>query len=330
MIDSPLRMLGVLVLVFVALTSSAVAADPKPIDYDRDIRPILAEHCFACHGPDANARKADLRLDRKSDAFASRDDGPAVVPGDPETSNLVFRVETDDPELQMPPAKFKKPLNQAQKTTLRQWISQGASWSEHWAFIPPKQPEVPSASAPDRIQTPVDAFILARLEQESLTPSPEADRVTLIRRLSLDLIGLPPTHRGSRCLPRRLGTGRLRPARRAPARLASLRRALGPPLARRRPLRRFRRLREGQVPLRLGLSRLGHQRPESRPAVRPVHRRADSPATCLPDASQDQQRGHRLPAKLDDQRGRGHRPRTVPHGSDVRPHGRHRQGHPRA
>jgi hypothetical protein len=183
-------MLGILVL---AVAASSAVASETPVDYDRDVRPILSEHCFACHGPDEAARKADLRLDQKADALADRDDGAAVVPGDPESSNLVFRVEVDDSVLRMPPAKFKKPLTREQKDTLRQWVAQGAEWSKHWAFSPPKRPEVPGTSNPGWVRTPVDAFILGRLDREHLRPSPEASRETLIRRLSLDLIGLPPS-----------------------------------------------------------------------------------------------------------------------------------------
>ncbi len=153
------------------------------IDFARDIRPILSEHCFACHGPDSARRKADLRLDRREgvDAVARGTD-----------SELLYRITTDDADERMPPEEFAKPLSQVETETLSAWISAGAPWKDHWAFIPPVRPPVPEAGA-GWARGPIDAFIAARLEREQLTPSPEADRETLLRRLSFDLTGLPPT-----------------------------------------------------------------------------------------------------------------------------------------
>ena len=168
------------------------AADPK-LDFNRDIRPILSDHCYACHGPDLKARKADLRLDRKDDALRDRDGHAAIVPGDLEASELVARIEAEEDEVRMPPPKARKPLSRAQVETLKRWIAQGAPWREHWAFLPPERPESPRVQDASWPRNAIDRFILSRLEAEGLRPSPEADRATLIRRITLDLTGLPPT-----------------------------------------------------------------------------------------------------------------------------------------
>jgi hypothetical protein len=164
------------------------------VDFTRDIRPILSDACFQCHGPDEKQRKAKLRLDTKEGAHAPlRGESPLLVPGKPNESELLRRVTDADDKTRMPPPKSGKKLTDRQIGLLRHWIEQGASWSEHWAFVPPKRPPLPAVKTPGWVRTPIDAFILARLEREGLRPSPEADRVTLFRRLSLDLIGLPPT-----------------------------------------------------------------------------------------------------------------------------------------
>ncbi len=169
-------------------------ADPPTISFRRDVLPLLSERCFACHGPDDDAREADLRLDRRADATAPRDGTAAIVPGKPDHSELLRRLATSDPDLVMPPPDSgKKPLTPKQVTLIRQWIQQGAPWSRHWAYEPPRRPPLPTTRFRDRVQTPIDAFVLARLEAEGLAPAPRADRATLIRRLYLDLIGLPPS-----------------------------------------------------------------------------------------------------------------------------------------
>ena len=177
-----------------AETASGRAAGP--IDFNRDVRPILSDNCFACHGPDSAKIKGGLRLDRRADALqGGESDGPAVVPGQPEASALLHRVRTTEADDVMPPKESAKPrLTDAQVATLRQWITEGAGYSEHWAFTSPVTPTVPVKQTPSgQTASPIDAFILSRLEAEGLTPSPEADRATLIRRASLDLTGLPPT-----------------------------------------------------------------------------------------------------------------------------------------
>src|SRR5262249_6783528 len=146
-------------------------------------------NCFACHGPDEKKRKADLRLDVRADALASK----AFVPGKPGESELLKRLtSTDEKEVMPPPATGKK-LTPAQIEVLRKWVAEGAEYKAHWTFIAPPRPPVPVVQNRGWAKNPLDAFVLARLEREGLKPSPEADKVTLIRRVTLDLTGLPPT-----------------------------------------------------------------------------------------------------------------------------------------
>jgi hypothetical protein len=160
----------------------------EKLQYNRDVRPILAENCFACHGPDSAARKAGLRLDRRDDAMKA----DVIVPGKPEQSPLVERIFAEDASQRMPPPKTKKILTASQKDTLRRWIAEGAEYQAHWSFIAPKRPPLPAVKKTNWVRNPIDYFILAELEKRGLEPAPEADRRTLARRLSLDLIGLPP------------------------------------------------------------------------------------------------------------------------------------------
>ncbi len=176
-----------------SLTASLAAAESR-VSFNRDIRPILSEYCTACHGPDAKARKADLRLDTKEGFFEKtpkRD--AAVVPGKLEKSELWRRVTTTDADDIMPPPDSHKKLKPEEKEKLKQWILAGAPWQGHWAFVKPEKPVVPEVKASGfKIRNPIDAFILAKLQGKGLKPAPEADRRTLARRLSLDLTGLPP------------------------------------------------------------------------------------------------------------------------------------------
>ncbi|WP_337175859.1 PSD1 and planctomycete cytochrome C domain-containing protein [Paludisphaera sp.] len=185
-----------------ALGSTTMGADePAPatttkVDFARDVRPILSENCFACHGPDPGHRKADLRLDTHEGAFEVLKSGDAaVVPGDPEASGLVFRVEVDDDEMLMPPPKSGKTLTAEQVAILRRWVEEGADWGGHWAFEPVTRPEPPKPAEAHAAwpRGPVDAFVLARVEAEGLEPSPQAEPAALLRRVTLDLTGLPPT-----------------------------------------------------------------------------------------------------------------------------------------
>jgi hypothetical protein len=162
------------------------------ISYNRDIRPILSENCFACHGTDSAARKAGLRLDTVEGATNQLESGvTAIVPSHPEQSELVRRILATDDD-QMPPAKINKVLQPAQQGLLKKWIAAGAKYEPHWSFIPPVKVPLPSVKNPKWVANPIDNFILARLEQEKLKPNPVADKRTLIRRVSLDLTGLPP------------------------------------------------------------------------------------------------------------------------------------------
>ncbi len=184
---------GLLCLRSLLASAEPVWADQR-IDYSRDIRPILATKCFTCHGPDEQAREAGLRLDHRSAALLPLESGArAIVPGDTQQSELLARVISPDDGLRMPPAESGKELSPAEIDLLRHWIAEGAAYAEHWSFSPVRDVEAPRVGMESWIRNEIDAFVLARLEAAGLSPSPEADRRRLLRRLSLDLIGLPPT-----------------------------------------------------------------------------------------------------------------------------------------
>jgi mono/diheme cytochrome c family protein len=177
----------------IALVQLDLGSD-EPIDFQRQVRPILSNHCFECHGPDAAQRQAGLRLDRREEAFSTLESGnAAVVPGELEASRLFQRVAAADPAHRMPPPSAGKPLSTSQIETLARWLRQGAEWSEHWSFVAPRRPVVPAVARRDWPLNPLDSFVLARLEREGIAPSPPAEPAALARRLSLDLTGLPPT-----------------------------------------------------------------------------------------------------------------------------------------
>ncbi|MDF1861227.1 MAG: PSD1 and planctomycete cytochrome C domain-containing protein [Verrucomicrobiales bacterium] len=197
MIPPPARLLFLIPtgLVVMAIGMVAIAEETavpaRPIDFNRDIRPILSDKCFFCHGPDSHERKADLRLDTEEGALADLGGYAAIVPGKPEESELVLRLtDKDDP---MPPVDSHKKLKPAEIALLTRWVSEGGEFSEPWAYVPPKKHEAPAVKDTKWPANVIDAFVLARLESEKLSPSPDADRVTLIRRLAFDLTGLPPT-----------------------------------------------------------------------------------------------------------------------------------------
>ncbi|MGC6488000.1 MAG: PSD1 and planctomycete cytochrome C domain-containing protein, partial [Planctomycetota bacterium] len=171
----------------------AERAPRAAVDYLRDVRPILAQHCYRCHGPDEAEREGDLRLDRKQDAFEDRGDYAVVAPGDPADSELILRVTSDDPDEVMPPPECDDALEPAEVEVLRAWIAAGAPWQEHWAFVAPTRPAPPPVVDGDWPQNDVDAFVLAKLEAAGLRPSGEATREQWLRRVTFDLIGLPPT-----------------------------------------------------------------------------------------------------------------------------------------
>lgn len=171
----------------------AAAAEPRVIEFNRDVRPILSDHCYQCHGPDEKQRKADLRLDTEAGATADHDGHRAIVPRDLNKSELFQRIISQDENERMPPPKFARQLSAEQIDILKSWIEQGAGWQKHWSFVAPHRPALPAVKSPQWCRTPLDHFILARLEKEGLQPSAEADKATLIRRVTLDLTGLPPT-----------------------------------------------------------------------------------------------------------------------------------------
>lgn len=168
--------------------ASAVRADDRPLDYNRDVRPILSDNCFYCHGPDANHREADLRLDLEAAAKET-----AVVAGRPEASELIARIIHADSSTRMPPPESGKQLTESEIQILRQWIREGAQYDPYWAFAAPRNHAVPMLEEDNWSTGPIDRFLLDRLRREELTPSPPAERATLARRVAFDLTGLPPT-----------------------------------------------------------------------------------------------------------------------------------------
>jgi cytochrome c553 len=182
-------------LLLLGTTAAAAAAADVPIPekptYNRDVRPILADACFRCHGFDKNTRKGDRRLDTREGALVENDGVRAIVPGDPMASALLQRLVTDDADDVMPPPEEARQLSPREKEILRRWVAGGGEYEDHWAYIPPSRPAIPQTDPPEG--NPVDRFVRSRLQSLKLTPAPEADRVTLARRVSYDLTGLPPS-----------------------------------------------------------------------------------------------------------------------------------------
>lgn len=180
-----------LLLAFGATATSVLAQTKQTrLRFNRDIRPILSDKCFVCHGPDQNERQAELRLDIRDEAIAARDDMPAIKPGDVEQSAVVYRIFSEDENERMPPADSGRALSDDERKLLRQWIAEGAEYEQHWAYVAPERAAPPKV---DGGEHPIDAFIIARLKAKGWNLAAEADRRTLIRRLSFDLTGLPPT-----------------------------------------------------------------------------------------------------------------------------------------
>jgi hypothetical protein len=197
--DVKLTVYGLTILaVFTVLSckeTSRSSAALEAVDYNIHIRPILSDRCFKCHGPDANARKANLRLDTPEGALAALKDNPsahAIVPGKPELSEVYLRISSSDTAAVMPPVKSNLKLTTGEIELIKKWISQGAVYKPHWAFIPPKQPSIPSVRLEDWTNNEIDHFILAKLEEKNLSPSETADKERLLKRVSFDLTGLPP------------------------------------------------------------------------------------------------------------------------------------------
>lgn len=185
-------------LAFLVLSSVfplfAFADERPPVDFNREVRPILSNRCFFCHGPDEGERQAGLRLDQRESALQAHDSGEiAIVPGDADASELIVRIASDDESLRMPPAEHGEALTKAEIETLRRWIAEGAKYAQHWAYEPPVRPAPPQVENVAWSRSAIDRFILARMKQEGLEPSEPADKYALIRRVSLDLTGLPPT-----------------------------------------------------------------------------------------------------------------------------------------
>jgi hypothetical protein len=174
----------------------SVSQAREHLDFNQDVQPILASNCFSCHGPDPEMRKANLRLDLEESAFKKRPGKPdAIVPGHPDSSELIRRIESKDPHYLMPQSAQgeAKPMKPEEVAVLRQWVAEGAHYRPHWAFEKPVRPAVPQVQAAGWAKTPIDVFVLERLNKEGLHPSPEADKRSLIRRVTLDLTGLLPT-----------------------------------------------------------------------------------------------------------------------------------------
>lgn len=183
----------ILSLFVLATLSSSAPADDKVPDFNRDVRPLLSDRCISCHGPDENHRESDLRLDESQSATEDRGGYSVIVPGNAEASELMKRITSDDTDAIMPPPHIGKALNKNEIDVLRRWINAGAEFKTHWAFVKPKAHDTPEPKRTDWSANWIDNFILARLEEKGFTPSPDADPVTLIRRVHLDLTGLPPT-----------------------------------------------------------------------------------------------------------------------------------------
>jgi hypothetical protein len=172
-----------------SLACSQPAAADRPVDFNRDIRPILAENCFACHGQDGNKREAGLRLDDRAAAVEMQ----AILPDDPGASSILERIRSSDEDVIMPPPDSNRRLNDEQKALLERWVAEGAAYDPHWAFVPPVRPAPPTVNDAGWCRGDLDRFVLAKLEAAGLHPSPEADQAALVRRLHADLVGLPPT-----------------------------------------------------------------------------------------------------------------------------------------
>ena len=178
--------------IFMVLTLDSVSAEVS-LRFNRDIRPILSDHCYSCHGPDAHSRKAKLRFDQRDSALSSNPESPAIVPGKSGISQMIQRIFSADKEEVMPPPEINKSLTAAEKKILVRWIDEGALYEKHWAFEPPKRVPLPIVEKSDWVRNPIDHFILSLQERKDFSPSVMADRETLIRRVTLDLTGLPPT-----------------------------------------------------------------------------------------------------------------------------------------
>lgn len=184
---------GAVLLVGGPLPAQVPSSAQAPVDFNRDIRPILSDTCFTCHGPDEGQRQANLRLDTREGLLGGDADSRIVVPGDPSRSRLFQKISAEDESVRMPPSGSGRTLTARQIEVIRAWIQQGAPWATHWAFVPPVRPALPRVKNQPWVRNAIDHFVLARLEHEGLEPSPAAAKAMLLRRVTLDLTGLPPT-----------------------------------------------------------------------------------------------------------------------------------------
>ena len=186
-------LLACLLLAFLLANGARQSMAGEPISYNRDIRPILSDKCFQCHGPDEESREADLRLDLRESAVEDRGDGAAITPGNPTLSHLLERIESDDESLRMPPSETKKTVTSVEAARIREWVEQGAKYEGHWSFLPIARPSLPPVDDSTWGKNEIDRFVIARLESQQLAPSKLAAPATQVRRLYLDLLGtLPP------------------------------------------------------------------------------------------------------------------------------------------
>jgi mono/diheme cytochrome c family protein len=242
----------VIALSAVALPAVIARGAASAPQYNRDIKPILADHCLTCHGQDEQARKSKLRLDTREGSLKGGKSGvAAIVPGKPEESELIARITTHDEDDVMPPPEAKKPLTPEQIEALKKWIQSGAEYQGHWAFIAPVKAEVPRVGRAGKKANAIDAFVLARLQKEKLKASPEARPEILLRRVYLDIVGLPPA-------PAEIDSFRGRD--RSVACFAAIRGEVGALVARRGALCGQRWLRERPAARAMDLARLGHRR----------------------------------------------------------------------
>ena len=186
------QFLGLFIFFFVLFT--AFGEQKESLRFDRDIRPILSDKCYACHGPDAKQRQGNLRLDTKLGALVDRKENPVIVPHHPKESPLIQRINSNNISRRMPPVDYNRKLTKKDRQLLAQWVEEGAKWEKHWLYTPPSRPKLPPVKNNSWLNNEIDSFILNRLEKEQVVPSPKADRHTLIRRLSFDLTGLPPAY----------------------------------------------------------------------------------------------------------------------------------------
>ena len=269
-------------------------AAPRRVDFDREIRPILSDNCFQCHGPDEKNRMAGLRLDTRDGAFADRGKNKTLAPGDPASSRVYLRVSAENKARRMPPPSSGRALTDPQIALIKRWIEEGADWKQHWAFIPPKRADLPDVKHAGWVRNPVDRFVLARLEREGLSPSPEADRITLLRRVTFDLTGLPPTPAEIDAFLDDKSSGRLRET--VVDRLLA-----SPHYGERMALHWLDLARYADThgyhidsaPRDVAVARLGDRRLQPQHAVRPVHHRAARRRSAA-ECHADQQHRHRL------------------------------------